>query len=73
MKRHGLTLRQWDVAFAIYVTAGALMDVAVLYFSMQGVENITFCREVLELRYLAEPVECINAILEGGHGTLASH
>lgn len=68
MTLHGLSVRTWDIAFAIYVTAGVLIDVALLYCSMQGVDNMGLCREVLELRYLAEPVHCINAILDGtGH------
>ena len=65
MNRGDLSLRQWDIAFAIYVTADTLMDVALLYLSMQGIKNMQFCREILEKRYLAEPIECINAIVDG--------
>ena len=65
MALQGLTVQKWDIAFAIYVTAGVMIDVALLYCTMQGMENLTFCREVLELRYLAEPVQCINSILAG--------
>ena len=65
MTLHGMSLRSWDTAFAIYVTAGVLIDVAVLYCLMQGADNAELCREVLELRYLSEPLDTLNAILDG--------
>ena len=65
MTLHGLSVHKWDVAFVIYVTAGVLIDVALLYCSMQGVDNLKLCQEVLQLRYLVEPVDCMNAILDG--------
>ena len=68
---NGLSIRNWDIAFAIYVTTGLLMDVALVYCSMAGSKNNAFCKEVLEMRYLAESVDCINAILDGcGHWLL---
>ena len=65
MTLHGMSLRSWDTGFAIYVTAGVLIDVAVLYCLMQGADNTELCREVLELRYLSEPLDTLNAILDG--------
>ena len=65
MALHGLSLHRWDVAFAIYVTTGVKIDLALLYCSMQGADNVTLCREILELRYLAESVDCLNAVVEG--------
>ena len=49
---HGQSVRSWDVAFAIYVTSGALIDVALVYCSMHGADNLEMCREILEVRVL---------------------
>ena len=62
---HGLSVRSWDIAFAIYVTSGALIDVASVYCSMHGADNMEMCREILEVRYLTESMECVNALLDG--------
>ena len=71
MALNGLTIQRWSVVFAIHVTAAMLIDVALLCCSTQGVEHIGLCQEVLKLRYLAEPVDCTNAILAGrGHWLL---
>ena len=62
---HGLSVRSWDIAFAIYVTSGALIDVALVYCSMHGADNLEICWEILEVRYLSETIECVNAVLDG--------
>ena len=68
---NGLSLRHWDIAFAIYVVSGLLMDVALVYCSMNGSKDNAFCKDILEMRYLAEPVDCINSIVDGcGHWLL---
>ena len=66
MNWDSLTVRKWNVAFAIYVIAGLIIDAALAYCSKHGADDLHFCREVLQLRYLAESVDNINAILEGG-------
>ena len=65
MGLNGLTVLQWDTAFGIYVTSGLNSDMARVYCSMKGVTVVDACKNVFELRYLAEKVEDISELLSG--------
>ena len=72
---HGLTLKQWDIAFSIYVMTNLKTKVALDYCLMNGAGDAETCKAVLERRYLAESIKTINDIQDAGHdwmGTRAS-
>ena len=58
----GLSVQQWDVAFAIYVITNGKSDIAVAYCAHEGLDKDSNSREILELRYLEETVDTINAV-----------
>ena len=64
---HGLTLKQWDIAFSIYVWTDLKTKVALDYCLMNGAGDADKCKAVLERRYLAESIETINDIQDAGH------
>ena len=67
MPVHFLHERQWHIAFGIYVLSDLNVEDAVTYCRMQGPVDQRYCKEVLEQRYLIEPVEEINSIFDESH------
>ena len=64
MSLHGLSRLSWDIAFGVYVQANAQATPALAYCRLRGADNMPFCKEVLERRFLAEDLETINSIVD---------
>ena len=60
----GLNRTKWDNTFGIYVASGLNLLPTVAYCLMNGADDASRCEKLLELRYLAEPAESINHIVD---------